>query len=115
MAPDDPSASGTPAAAPMPISVKAFERMFTPLPYSLMMGLMPSESHGAAADLYGFSGGVGLVLGPLVAGVAIELAEPVLESTQGYATVFGVVAAAILLSIPFVRKIDPGATAEQTA
>jgi len=97
----------------MPISVKAFERMFTPLPYSLMMGLMPSESHGAG--LYGFSGGVGLVLGPLVAGVAIELAEPFLESTQGYATVFGVVAAAILLSIPFVRKIDPGATAEQTA
>lgn len=79
------------------------------LPYALMMGLMPSESYGAAAGLYGFSRGLGIVLGPIIAGVAIELTEPVLESTQGYAAVFGVVAAAVLLSIPFVRRIDPRA------
>lgn len=84
------------------------------LPYSLMMGLMPSESYGAAAGLYGFSRGAGIVLGPLIAGVAIELSQPVLESTQGYAAVFGVVAVAVLLSIPFVRKIDSGAV-EATA
>jgi len=76
------------------------------LPYALMMGLMPSDSHGAAAGLYGFTGGAGLVLGPLVAGVAIEVAEPLLESTQGYAAMFGVVSAAVLASIPLVRGID---------
>jgi len=76
------------------------------LPYSLMMGLMPSESHGAAAGLYGFSRGAGVVLGPVLAGVAIELTQPVFQATQGYASVFGVVSAVILLSIPFVRRID---------
>ncbi len=85
------------------------------LPYALMMGLMPSESHGAAAGLYGFSGGAGLVLGPLVTGVAIEVAEPLLESTQGYAAVFGVVSAAVLASIPFVRRIDAAAMKGETA
>lgn len=85
------------------------------LPYALMMGVMPSDSHGAAAGLYGFSGGAGLVLGPLVAGVAIDVAEPVLQSTQGYAAVFGVVSAAILLSIPVIRRIDPEAIKGQTA
>jgi maltose/moltooligosaccharide transporter len=84
------------------------------LPYSLMMGLMPSGSHGAAAGLYGFSRGAGLVAGPLIAGAAIQLTQPVFESTEGYAAVFGVVAAAVLLSIPLVRRIDAD-TLEQAA
>ena len=59
------------------------------LPYSLMMGLMPAQNHGAAAGLYEFSRGAGVVLGPVLAGVAIELSQPVLEATQGYSAVFG--------------------------
>ena len=82
------------------------------LPYSLMMGLMPAQNHGAAAGLYEFSRGAGVVLGPVLAGVAIELSQPVLEATQGYSAVFGVVSAAILLSIPFVRRIDAEAVEE---
>lgn len=54
-------------------------------------------------------------LGPLIAGVSIGLAEPVLEETQGYAAVFGVVSAAILLSIPFVHRIDLDPAGKQAA
>lgn len=75
------------------------------LPFSLMMGMMPGERHGAAAGLYGFSRGVGVLLGPVIAGVAIQLLRPVLESTEGYAAVFAVGSAAILASIPVMRVV----------
>ncbi len=74
------------------------------LPYSLLMRLMPPGRHGAAAGLYGFSHGLGTLLGPLIAGVAIELSAPVLTSTRGYAAVFAVSAAAIFASLLFLRR-----------
>lgn len=73
------------------------------LPYGLLMGMMPAESHGAATGLYGFSRGLGVVLGPLLTGLAIDLMGPWLEGTQGYAAMFLVASAATLLSIPFLR------------
>jgi len=75
------------------------------LPFSLMMGMMPPESHGAAAGLYGFSRGVGVLLGPVIAGVAIELLRPLLESTEGYAAMFAVASAGIMLSIPVLGVV----------
>lgn len=79
------------------------------LPYGLLMGMMPTESHGAATGLYGFSRGLGVVLGPLLTGLAIDLMGPWLEATQGYAAMFLVASAATLLSIPFLRTaiVDP--------
>lgn len=74
------------------------------LPYGLLMGMMPAESHGAATGLYGFSRGLGVVFGPLLTGVAIEVLRPSLESTQGYSAMFLVASAATLLSIPLMRK-----------
>jgi MFS family permease len=73
------------------------------LPYGLLMGIMPSESHGAATGLYGFSRGLGVVLGPLLTGLAIDLMGPWLEGTQGYSAMFLVASTATLLSIPFLR------------
>lgn len=79
------------------------------LPYGLLMGMMPTESHGAATGLYGFSRGLGVVLGPLLTGLAIDLMGPWLEATQGYAAMFLVASTATLLSIPFLRTaiVDP--------
>jgi len=74
------------------------------LPFSLLMGLLPAGEHGLGAGLFGVSRGVGLLLGPLLAGVAIELLEPVFSSSQGYAAVFVVAAAAILASIPLLQR-----------
>ncbi len=76
------------------------------LPYSELMRLMPEEEHGTAAGLFDFSHGVGTLLGPLVAGAAIEFLQPVLPATKGYSAVFAVASAAVLLSIPFLRRSE---------
>lgn len=76
------------------------------LPYGLLMGMMPPDSHGALSGVYGFSRGLGTVLGPLVAGAAIDLLRPWLGSTDGYAAMWLVSGVAILLSIPLLRRMD---------
>lgn len=78
------------------------------LPYGLLMGMMPADSHGAATGLYGFSRGLGVVLGPLLTGLAIDFMRPWLDGTQGYAAMFLVASAATLLSIPLLRTTTVG-------
>jgi len=80
------------------------------LPYSVLMGLLPPErSHGAGAGLYGISRGVGLLLGPLLAGYAVELFRgiPVLvfARTSGYSAVFALTSVVLLASIPVLRSL----------
>lgn len=80
------------------------------LPYSVLMGLLPEEEHhGAGAALFGFSRGVGVLAGPLLTGIAIELLKPVgllvFEETQGYAAMFGIASALLLISIPILSRM----------
>lgn len=72
------------------------------LPLSLLMGVLPSGHHGAAAGVFGMSRGVGLLLGPLLAGAAITLLEPVFAGTDGYAAMFLVASAAVLATLPLI-------------
>ena len=74
------------------------------LAYSLMMGLLPEEHHGAGAGLYELSRGAGSLLGPVLAGIAIVLARPLLSSTDGYAAMWAVASAGMLLSIPALAR-----------
>lgn len=74
------------------------------LPYALLMDLLPEGDHGSAAAVYGFSRGVGLLAGPLLAGLAIATLEPVFSSTDGYAAIFPVASLAVLTSIPLLRR-----------
>lgn len=67
---------------------------------------MPENRHGAASGLFGFSRAVGTLLGPLTAGLAIELLEPVSHSTRGYTALFAVAGAATLASYPLVRRLE---------
>jgi MFS family permease len=69
------------------------------LPYALLMPMMPAGAHGAVTGLYSLSRGLGVALGPLLAGVAVELAG------DDYRWVWLVCAAAILLSIPTMRPL----------
>jgi Na+/melibiose symporter-like transporter len=69
------------------------------LPFSVLMRLLPEEHNGAASGLFGFSRGVGATLGPVVTGTAILLLAPVLHSTHGYAAMWLVCSAALLVSI----------------
>lgn len=80
------------------------------LPYALLMERLPGTSHGAAAGLFAISRGAGLLAGPLLAGLAVQLSAPALEDTEGYAAIFGVAAVALLASIPLLRGIRPVAS-----
>ena len=69
------------------------------LPYALLMPMMPHGQHGAVTGLYSLSRGLGTSLGPLLAGVAVQLAG------QDYKWVWLVCSVAILLSIPAMRPL----------
>jgi MFS family permease len=84
------------------------------LPYALLIPLMPEGEHGILTGFYSFSRGLGILLGPLIAGGAISLLRGPLSSTQGYAAMWLVCSAAILASIPLMkplRRREPGPVA----
>jgi Na+/melibiose symporter-like transporter len=74
------------------------------LPYGLLMGMLPEDDHGAGAGAFEASRGVGVVLGPILAGVAVQVL-PGFESTDGYGAMFAVAAAMLFVSIPLTRRI----------
>lgn len=75
------------------------------LPYALLIPLMSNDDHGLTTGLYSVSRGVGTALGPLLAGVTIGLLDGVFPKTDGYQAMFGVCAAAVLLSIPVLNQL----------
>jgi MFS family permease len=78
------------------------------LPYALLMPMMPSDEHGTLTGFYSVSRGIGVALGPALAGLAIQLAG------QEYRAMWLVCAAAILVSIPFTRRLrDEGEDASR--
>lgn len=75
------------------------------LPYAVLIPLMPARSHGALTGFYSLSRGIGTMLGPVLAGAAVQLLRTPLSSTHGYAAIFGVAGAAVLLSLYFLRRL----------
>lgn len=75
------------------------------LPYAILQRLMRGQDHGALTGLYSFSRGAGTVLGPLLVGLAVTLtSDSLFERTNGYQAMWGIIAAATLLSLwPLVR------------
>jgi MFS family permease len=78
------------------------------LPYALLQPLMPKRHHGALTGYYSASRGLGVMLGPLLAGGAISLFGPLFRSTQGYAATWGVCSLAILASVPLLLRMGDG-------
>jgi Na+/melibiose symporter-like transporter len=75
------------------------------LPYALLMPMMPEREHGALTGIYSMSRGVGTVLGPLFAGVAIDALKRPLSGTEGYQAMWLVCSLGIVLSIPLLRSL----------
>ena len=75
------------------------------LSWGLLFKLMPESDRGAISGLALTTKGLGLLVGPLVVGAAIDLSSPYLESTEGYGIVWPVVAIPILLAIPLVARL----------
>ena len=76
------------------------------LPYALLQPLMPERRHGALTGFYSASRGVGVMLGPLLGGVAVSAASGVLAATHGYAAMWAVCGAAALGSLPLVKRVS---------
>jgi MFS family permease len=66
---------------------------------------MPDERHGALTGYYSASRGLGVMLGPLLGGVAISVGSGAFGSTEGYAAMWGVCGAAALASVPLILRV----------
>jgi MFS family permease len=78
------------------------------LAYALLVPLMPGDEHGALTGYYSMSRGVGIVLGPILAGVLIELTHgrgSPFASTQGFQAMWIVCAGAAFGSLVFLRRL----------
>lgn len=76
------------------------------LPYGLLMSMMPEGSEGAVSGLYGFSRGLGGILGPIGVGAAIELGRPLFASTNGFAAMWPAIGIPILLSLTLLPVME---------
>lgn len=75
------------------------------LPQALAFTLAPPGSEGAVSGLLDFSRGVGVVLGPLAVGAAIDAAPHLLSSTNGYAAMWPVIGIPVLLSVALLQRL----------
>jgi MFS family permease len=75
------------------------------LAWGLLFKLMPPDERGAISGLATTTKGVGLVIGPLVAGGVIDLLSSRLEATDGYQALWPVLGVPILLAIPLVARL----------
>ena len=83
------------------------------LPYGLLLRLTPPGSEGAASGLFGFSRGLGGILGPIIVGVAIDAFRPAFAGTDGYGVMWIVVGIPILLSLRFLPVVDDTPAVEE--
>jgi MFS family permease len=79
--------------------------MILTLPYAILMPLMPEREHGILTGFYSFSRGIGILLGPLLAGAAIGLLRDPLQTTGGYAAMWLVCSVSILATIPLMTPL----------
>ncbi|MDQ3893816.1 MAG: MFS transporter [Actinomycetota bacterium] len=87
----------------------------TTLAWGLLFKLMPAKHRGAIAGIATTTKGLGLLVGPLAAGVAIDVGSPYLEATDGYQVLWPLCGVLILVAIPLVRtliRIEPTGKAE---
>ena len=87
------------------------------LAWGLLFKLTPPEHRGAVSGLATTTKGFGLLFGPLIAGGAIDLLEPYLESTHGYQVLWPLCGLPILAAIPIVASLlraEPGGAGESS-
>ncbi len=75
------------------------------LSWGLLFKLMPAQHRGAISGLATTTKGIGLLAGPLVAGVMIDVMSPYLSKTDGYEALWPVCAVPVLAAIPLVASL----------
>jgi MFS family permease len=77
------------------------------LPYGLLMKLTPAGAEGSVSGLFNMSRAVGVILGPIAVGLAIDVAGPLFSSTQGYGAMWVAIGVPIILSLGFLPSRVP--------
>lgn len=85
------------------------------LPYAILIPLMPEDSHGILTGFYSLSRGLGVMLGPLLAGVAIQVLKGPFSSTHGFAAMWIVISGSMLASIPVLGRLRARVAHEREA
>ena len=75
------------------------------LAWGLLFKLMPANDRGAIAGLATTTKGIGLIIGPLVAGACIDLLRRTLGETAGYQALWPILGIPILLVVPLVWSL----------
>ena len=75
------------------------------LAWGLLFKIMPESDQGTVAGLGITTKGLGLLIGPLAAGAAIDIFHPFLRGTDGYAAIWPTVAIPILAVMPLVGAL----------
>ena len=75
------------------------------LAWGLLFKLMPAGDRGAVAGLATTTKGIGLVIGPLLAGACIDLLRGPLGETGGYQALWPILGIPILLVVPLVWSL----------
>jgi MFS family permease len=85
------------------------------LAWGLLYKIVPVEHRGAVSGLATTTKGIGLLVGAPVAGLAIDLARPYFEATDGYQVLWPICGLPILGAIPLLvrlMEIEPKTKAE---
>jgi MFS family permease len=80
------------------------------LAWGLLFKFIPTNDRGTITGLAVTTRGLGLIIGPLGAGAAIDILRPYLSSTDGYAAVWPAMAFPVLAVIPFVLRLAEAET-----
>ena len=75
------------------------------LSWALLFKLMPAEHRGAISGIATTTKGWGLLFGPLVAGILIDVLAPHLQATNGYQVLWVVCAIPVIAVIPIVASL----------
>jgi MFS family permease len=75
------------------------------LAWGLLYKIVPAQHRGAVSGLATTTKGIGLLVGAPLAGVAIDLARPHLDATNGYQILWPVCALPILGAIPLLVRL----------
>jgi MFS family permease len=90
---------------PVVFVVALFAGSVMTLAWGLLFKLMPAGDRGAISGLATTTKGIGLIIGPLLAGALIDILRPHLAATGGYQVLWPVLALPILLVIPLVASL----------
>jgi MFS family permease len=88
------------------------------LAWGLLFKLTPAHHRGAVSGLATTTKGLGLIIGPIAAGAAMDIFGRYFESTNGYQLLWPILAVPILAVIPLVRRlsvVEGGPTVSGTA